>query len=361
MKDVALEILNIIYDYGYEGYVVGGFVRDMILGLESIDVDITTNATPMELKNIFPNIEVSNRNYGSVTLNYKNYRFEITTYRMDMGYFDNRHPSSVRYVNDLKTDLLRRDFTINTICLDKDGKITDLLNGQDDLKNGIIRTFGDSLKSFQDDALRILRAIRFATILNFKLSDEVVEAIKNNKNLLKNLSSERIKRELDRIFASSRAKEGIELIKKFQLDNILGLTNLERVKDYSDIIGIWAMINTQKYRFTNPEKELIEKVNVVYELNNLDNEVLYKYGLYVNVLAGINKGLLKKDILKEYDNLPIKERSDILISAQEICELLNKMPGGFISEIYSDLEKQILLGRIENKKEQIKNYINDKY
>ena len=361
MKEIALEILNIIYDYGYEGYIVGGFVRDMLLGLETVDVDIATNATPMELKNIFPNIEVSNCNYGSVTLNYKNYRFEITTYRMDMEYLDNRHPSSVRYVNDLKTDLLRRDFTINTICLDKNGEIIDWLNGRNDLKKGLIQTVSDSNKSFSDDALRILRAIRFATILNFKLSSKICEAIEKNKHLLKNLSCERIKHELDRIFASQRAKEGIDLIKKFQLESILGLSNLERVKDYSDIVGIWAMINTKKYPFTNSEKELIEKINVVYKLNNFDNEVLYKYGLYVNVLAGVNKGKLKKDILKEYENLPIKERSDIKISAQEICEILNKKPGGFISEIYLDLEKQILLGNLNNENNEIRDYINNKY
>lgn len=361
MKDVALEVLNIIYDYGYEGYIVGGFVRDMLLDLSSVDVDITTNATPMELKNIFPNIEVSSRNYGSVTLNYKNYRFEMTTYRMDMEYLDNRHPSSVCYVNDLKTDLLRRDFTINTICIDKNGNIIDLLNGKEDLKKGLIRTIGESNKSFSDDALRILRAIRFATILNFELSNEVYEAIFENRHLLSKLSYERIKHELDLIFASSRAKEGIDLIKKFRLENILSLSNLERVKDYSDIVGIWAMINAKVYPFTNSEKELIEKVNIVYELNNLDSEVLYKYGLYVNVLAGINKGILKKDILQKYDNLPIKERSDINISAQEICRLLNKKPGSFIREIYLDLEREILLGKINNINEEIKEYISNKY
>lgn len=361
MKDVALEVLNIIYDYGYEGYIVGGFVRDMLLEIESIDIDITTNATPMEIKNIFPEINVYNRNYGSVTLNYKNYRFEITTYRMEKDYLDNRHPNTVLYVNDLKTDLLRRDFTINTICIDKDGNIIDLLNGQNDLKNGIIKTYGDANKSFQDDSLRILRAIRFSTILDFKLCDEIKDAINTNKHLLKKLSYERKKYELDRIFASSNAKKGIMLIKEFALEDVLELSDLSRIKDYSDIIGIWAMINTKAYHFTNSEKELIEKVNEVYELDNLDNLVLYKYGLYVNVLAGINKGILKKDILKKYESLPIKERNDIVIKAEEICEILKKKPGSFIGKIYMDLEKEILLGKINNVKKEIEDYINNKY
>ena len=361
MLEVALEVLNTIYEYGYVGYIVGGFVRDMLLNLSSVDIDITSNATPMELKNIFPNIEVSNCNYGAVTLNYKSFRFEITTFRKDMDYVDNRHPSSVVYVNDLSTDLKRRDFTINTICIDKDGNIIDLLDGQSDLNNKIIKTVDDSDKSFNDDALRILRAIRFSTILDFDLSDEVKSAIQKNKLLLKNLSYERKKHELDRIFASPRAKEGIDLIKKFELEDILELSNINRINDYSDIVGIWAMINTKVYPFTNSEKELIDKVNVVYKLNNLDNVVLYKYGLYVNVLAGINKGLLKKDILKKYNLLPIKERGDILINAQEICQLLNREPGGFISKIFIDLEEQILLEKISNENEVLKEYIVNNY
>ena len=361
MKEIGIEVLNIIYDYGYEGYIVGGFVRDYLLGIKSIDIDITTNATPMELKNIFPNIEISNRNYGSVTLNYKNCRFEITTYRKDMEYIDNRHPSSIVYVNDLKTDLLRRDFTINAICMDKDGNVIDLLDGKGDLENKIIKSINESNKSFQDDALRILRAIRFATILDFKISDEVKNAIIVNKHLLMNLSNERKKRELDLIFASSRAKQGIKLIKEYSLSEILELPNLDRVKDYSDIVGIWAMVNTTVYPFTNSEKELIEKINVVYNLDNLDNEVLYKYGLYVNVIAGINKGLLKKNILEKYENLPIKERSEIKITAKEICALLKKEPGAFISEIYLDLEKQILLGMLSNENLELIKYIINNY
>jgi len=361
MKDIAIEVLNIIYDYGYEGYIVGGFVRDMLLGIKSRDVDITTNATPMELKNIFPNIEVINSVYGAVTLYYKKCRFEITTYRMDLDYLDNRHPNSIIYVNSLKTDLLRRDFTINTICMDKNGQIVDLLNGQIDLGNKLIRTVGNSVDTFKDDALRMLRAIRFATILDFKLSDEIVDAINKNKELLKNLSYERKKMELDKIFTSSRAKEGIELLKKFQLADILELTHLDRVFDYSDLIGIWSMINTSKYPFKKSERDLMEKVNIAYELDNLDNLVLYKYGLYINLLAGINKSIDKKTILKKYKQLPIKERSDILISVQDICCLLKKEPGSFISEIYDDLEKKILNGLLKNDKDELKRYISNNY
>lgn len=360
MKELAFEILNKISDYGYVGYIVGGYVRDSLLGIESKDVDITTNATPMELKNIFHENDIINSNYGSITLIYKKQRFEITTFRKEEEYLDNRHPSRIIYVNDLQTDILRRDFTINALCLDKENHLIDLVNGKNDLDNKIIKTIGNSDTSFKLDALRILRAIRFASFLDFNLSDDIKKAINDNKALLKKISYERKKQELDKIFGSNKALEGIQLIQEFGLDRELELTNLSRVKDYSDIVGIWAMINTAAYKFTSSEKDLIKKINIVYEKDNLDIYVLYQYGVYVNVLAGINKGLLKKDILAKYEMLPIKNRDDINISADEICGLYKKKAGAFLGEVYNDLERKILYGQLENDNAKIKEYLREK-
>lgn len=357
MKELGLEILKKIYDYGYVAYIIGGFVRDSLLGIETNDIDITTNATPMELKNIFPNMEIKSTSYGSVRIIYENVRFDITTFREEDNYLDNRHPSSVLYVNDLKTDLIRRDFTINTLCIDKDGNLIDLLNGKKDIESHLLKTIIDSDTSFSRDALRILRAIRFASYLDFSLSDEIVKAIEKNKDLLKKLSYERKKDELDKIFGSNKAKEGIDLIKKLHLEEVLDLPNLNRVNDYSDIVGIWAMINPSNYKFSNNEKELIEKINLVYNMDNLNSFVLYKYGLYVNVIAGINKGINKKDILEKYDSLPIKNRSDIDISANDICNLLNKKQGPFIGKIYDKLEEEILKSNLKNIKDELIKYI----
>lgn len=357
MKEIGLEIINKIYEYGYVAYIVGGMVRDMLVNIESKDVDITTNATPMELKNIFPDALITSENYGSVTLFYKNERFDITTFRKDLDYIDNRHPSSVIYVNDLKTDLERRDFTVNAICLDKDGQIVDLVGGRDDIDKRIINTIIDADISFSRDALRILRAIRFSSLLDFTLSDDVIKAIEKNKHLLKNISYDRKKMELDKIFASNKAREGISLIKKYGLQEYLNLDNIDRVRDYSDMIGIWAMINPTEYNFTVSEKDLIKKVNLVYEMDNLNREVLYKYGLYVNVLAGVNKGIAKKEILKKYDELPIKTRDDIKITPNEICKLLNRKPSSFIGEIYQKLEKDILNKNLNNDVNEIKKEI----
>ena len=366
LKELALEFLNKIEDNGYNAYIVGGFVRDYLLGLESYDIDITTNATPKEIKKIFSNVYTiknkhSDSNYGSVRVVYKNIFFEVTTFRIELGYLDNRHPTSIFYINDLETDLNRRDFTINAICMDKLGKIIDPLNGIKDLKKKTIKTINNSKKSFEEDALRILRAIRFSTVLNFQLDKEIIEAISITKNYLKNISYERKKIELDKIFASPYAKNGIELIKKLDLVDSLELSNLDRIKDYTDLIGIWAMINSNCYKFTKHEKELIKKVNLTYELNNLDPYVLYKYGLYVNILAGINKKISMKKITEEFNKLPIKSKKDIDINAKEICEILNKEPDEFLNNIYISIEKEILNKKLKNNKIEIIKYIKKNY
>ncbi len=357
MKELGLEIINKLCSNGYEAYIVGGYVRDEVLGIKSNDVDITTNAKPKEIKKIFPNCTIKSDSYGAVIINYKNYCFDVTTMREEMEYLDSRHPSGIIYVDDLKKDLLRRDFTINALCIDKNGKLIDLIDGKKDLDKKIIRTIIDSNKSFSDDALRILRAIRFAALLDFKLSDEVKEAIKNNKHLLKKLSSSRKKDELDKIFGSKKALEGIKLIQELNLEDELNLTNLDRIKDYSDIVGIWAMINTNAYDFSSSEKELINKVNEVYDKDNLDNLVLYHYGCYVNVLSGINKGLKKKDIIAKYEALPIKKRDEINITAKEMCEVLNKEPGSFIGKLYSVIENKIVSQELDNDNNKIKEFI----
>ena len=368
MKNIAFEFLKIINGRGYQAYIVGGFVRDSIMNITTTDVDVTTNATPKEIKKIFTNVEFSKNindenSYGAVSVIYKNILFEVTTFRKELGYLDSRHPVSICYVNDLKTDLERRDFTINAICLDEMGNIIDPLNGQRDLTKKIIKTIADPKKSFQDDALRILRAVRFATTLNFSLDKELINAINFTKKYLKKISYDRKKRELDKIFANINAKLGLKLLQELDLLTYLDLNNIDRIKDYSDLIGIWAMINPTVYPFTKNEKQLIKNINKAYEYDNLNSHILYKYGLYINTVAGVNKGISKQEITKAFENLPIKSRSDIQITAQEICNLLKKEPSSFLTEIYKTLEIEILNGNLKNinlniKKFIIKNYKN---
>lgn len=364
MYDVALKVLKELNDNGYKAYIVGGYVRDVLLDIESNDIDITTNATPKQIMELFNDSCLPNEDYGSVIIEKKGYRFEITTFRKEIGYNDNRHPTEVKYIDELYPDLLRRDFVINTICMDSNGDIVDYLNGREDLENKVIRTVDDAYKSFSDDALRILRAIRFATILDFKLSDEVVDAIKKTKNLVRNLSYYRKKSELDKIFTSSNRKLGVSLLLEFGLDEVLELPNLSKILDTNttSLIGVWSILDVvDKYPFNKNESSLIKDISKAIPLNNLDPMALYKYGLYVNSVASEIKGYDIKNVTESYNNLVIKCRKDIDVTSDDIIKILHKEPGKFITEIYDDIEREILYRRLKNEKEDICNYILGNY
>ena len=358
MLETALKVLKKIEDNGFKAYIVGGFVRDYLLSRESLDVDIATSATPMDIKQIFNDIFIPKMEYGSVTVFYHNIRFEITTFRKELAYINNRKPVEFEYISDLKEDLTRRDFIINTICMNSEGKIIDLLNGKNDLEKKEINTVGDSFNKFNEDSLRILRAIRFATILKFELSDEVKNAIKKTKHNLKTLSYQRKKDELDKIFSSANVKYGISLLKELELDNELEIYNLDKINLNLDIVGVWALLDpNDKYPFSKNEKELIHKIREALEKDNLSNEVLYNYGLYINSVAGAIKGIDKKKITKKFENLPITNKSDIDITSKEIMQLLKKSGGVYLKEIYNDLTNLILSEKLENNNEVLKDYI----
>ena len=362
MLKTSLKILKEITSHGYKAYIVGGFVRDYILGIKSNDIDIATNATPKDIKNIFEDSCLPSEAYGSVTVISKGIRFEITTFRRDIGYINNRKPAEIKYIDDLLEDLKRRDFTINTLCMDENGEIVDLLNGRSDIEKKVIRCVGDANTKFSEDALRILRAIRFATILNFKLDDETVKAIKNNKHLIRKLSFNRKKEELDKIFSSTYAKNGIKLLLDLEIDKELDISGLEDVEITNSSIDIWCKIDvSDRYPFTASEKEVIKNVKNVMGHNNLDPWILYKYGLYVNCVAGELNGLDIKNVTEAYNNLVIHRRRDINITSEEIMRLLNKSPGGYLRVIYDDVEKEILYHRLSNDKEKICKYILKKY
>lgn len=358
MLKTALKLIQEIENNGYKAYIVGGFVRDKILGIKSNDIDICTNARPSDIRKIFPNSCLSNEDYGSVTVIIKNVRFEITSFRREITYLNNRKPIEFEYIDDLLEDLKRRDFKINTLCMDKDGNIIDLLGGNNDIIAREINTVGDSYLKFSEDSLRILRAVRFATILDFRLSDDVKKAIIKTKKYLKNLSFERKKEELNKIFASIHVKYGVKLLLELGLDKELDLDNLRNIKYFDDLMGVWAQLNVLDiYPFSKNEKELINDINKVLPLNNLEPLVLYKYGLYVNSIAADIKGINRKLVTKKYNELPIKCRSDILIDGNKIMSLLGTKPGKYIKDIINSIEKEIVNGNLTNDENGIKNYI----
>ncbi len=203
LSNSAEKLIKIIEQSGYSAYAVGGCVRDFLMNRPCDDIDITTSATPGALEKIFDTNGIkyieTGLKHGTVTALINGEPVEVTTFRTEAGYNDNRHPDSVEFVTDIKTDLSRRDFTINAMAYNKNTGIVDLFGGQQDIENKLIRTVGDADKRITEDALRIMRALRFASVLSFDIEENTKKALFKNKDLLKNISAERIYTELSKL------------------------------------------------------------------------------------------------------------------------------------------------------------------
>lgn len=200
------QVLRRLESAGYQAYVVGGCVRDLLVGRVPDDWDMTTSARPEETMAVFAGHSFpTGLQHGTVTVRWGGQSFEITTFRCEGPYMDKRHPSTVSFSQELCEDLKRRDFTMNAMAMDVNGCLTDLYSGQEDLKRGIIRCVGDPDTRFGEDALRIMRALRFSAQLGFAIAPETAQAIRRNRELLRCIAVERIRLEMDKLLCGKNA------------------------------------------------------------------------------------------------------------------------------------------------------------
>lgn len=284
------DIINEIYINGYEAYIVGGCVRDSIVGIKPNDYDITTNAKPADAIRIFKNYRVieTGIKHGTITLIKNKNEYEITTYRIDGTYNDNRRPESVEFTSDIVQDLKRRDFTINSIAYNHKVGIVDAFNGIEDINKKIIRTVGNPDERFKEDGLRIIRAVRFSSKLNFEIDNKTLESIYKNIKLIKNISSERIQEELNKILLSDYP-EKIYILYDANLFDIFKIKNVKMNKN--DLIKLKSSKKDLVIRLSifmyilgdiNESKKILDllrysnkiKSQCITILDNLDNKII---------------------------------------------------------------------------------------
>ena len=305
----ALKALTLLNEKGYEAFVVGGAVRDLLLGKNVYDYDITTNADPNAIKMVFDDYARYDlgKKHGTVTVIIDKDKIDITPYRKEDHYSDHRHPDLINFSSDLKEDLSRRDFTINAMCMDKDSKITDMFGGVDDLDHKLIRCIGDPYKRFDEDGLRILRALRFKTKLNFNIEKNTDENIHKAKDLLNYISEERKKEELLRILSE---RSGFKVINEY-LDVFKTFMPFEYIKrkinNFSDPLYALAYllidkeVDLKKLKYTKSEIRLI---NILIKASKIDIDNDYEF---IECLSS----LYQKDILtflEEYHHKDLQER-----------------------------------------------------
>lgn len=356
MHKMIKHVLERIEKNGFEAYLVGGYVRDTLLGIKTTDIDICTNALPKDLVQIFENHNNIDNSYGVLKIINDQYNFDITTYRKESKYIGHK-PGEVEYINNLLVDINRRDFTINAICMSSKGHVIDLVEGRRDLKSKLIKAVGNAEKRITEDPLRILRAIRFATILNFSIDEELLLAMNNNVPKISSLSLPRIKSELDKIFASANAQKGIKLLKELGIFTLLKI-ECDQIIVTEDVCGTYSqLVLPDEYPLSNNEKNNISGIKEVINYGKIDNQIMFEKGYYSCLVGGKIIGINAKTVSKIYEKMPIIEKTDLKIEILEICNIIGLEPNKMLKEIIDDLIANILERKIVNNRKDIIKYL----
>ncbi|NBI30503.1 CCA tRNA nucleotidyltransferase [Chengkuizengella marina] len=411
MEQEASEVIRHLEKHGYEAYYVGGYVRDKFLNRNIKDIDITTSAYPSIVMDIFSHTVPTGLQHGTVTVIMKNYHFEVTTFRTETEYQDHRHPKEVQFVSKLIDDLERRDFTMNAMAININGTIIDPFGGKKDLNAKILRCVGDPVLRFSEDALRMMRGIRFAAEYDLQVEPKTWNAILLHKESIKHVAMERISAELDRMIEGSNPKKGIELLVaselmnytkenlQIQKENWLALSDNNVLKAFQHLDEgslRWFLLLLMLKTETNHIKTLLKKlkfpnykimrIHAVKQVKDWLNENQYSerswkkavihYGAdavkdlhtILNTVAldhcdlrllsfKMNKAEFDQMLQKGLDwirEIPIKQLNELEITGGEIKDLKNKS-GPWIRSVLNQLLIEVALNELENKQKDLMN------
>ena len=379
----AVPVLERINQAGFEVYFVGGCVRDTLLQRPLHDVDLATSAYPQEIKEIFPQTIDTGIEHGTVTVIYQKKAYEITTFRTESGYQDYRRPDKVEFVRSLKEDLKRRDFTINALAMNAQGEIIDLFAGMADLQQRQIRAVGVAADRFHEDALRMLRAVRFQAQLNFTIEKQTLAGIKTNAALLSHIATERIREEFIKLMEGSNRQAGLISLYQTQLYRFCpGLATYDFPKilqfaagQITDEATVWSFLAylgqlkrmqvrpfLRQWKVANNNIKLAQAA--IELLNNYQesNWQLYIAGQAATAIAAQVLRLtcqqeLAEQLIEQYQDLPLKSPHQLAINGQQIMQVLNLSPGPQIGQYLKQIQQAIVAGQLVNDYPTIVNYL----
>ena len=382
----AFPVLKQLEQAGYEAYFVGGSIRDLILNRPIHDIDIATSAYPEEVKRLFPKTIDTGIKHGTVTVLNDGASYEITTFRTESGYQDFRRPDHVTFVQNLAEDLKRRDFTINALAMNRAGEVIDLFNGLGDLQKHLIKAVGDPMKRFHEDALRMMRAVRFMSQLNFDLESQTKEAVRDLHQLLSKISVERIRDEFVKMGTGINSRDAFKIFLQTKLS--------ESVPDFagkSDLLAIypklkfnpsmetslWSIIiillkisDDQIARFmrdwknSNAMTEKVRKIVTLFdlisekspsdlELFNAGKDVLLNT---IDVAHILGQPINSEALVDRYTALPIKSMSELAVDGQFLIANGIK-PGPKLGQILNEIKQKVISGELANSKDDIQDYL----
>ncbi len=384
----AMPVLQNLEDAGFEAYFVGGSVRDLLLDRHVHDVDITTSAYPEEVKELFAKSIDTGIRHGTVTVLYGGESYEITTFRTESGYQDYRRPDHVTFVQNLDEDLKRRDFTINALAMDLHGQIVDLFNGVEDLKNHIIRAVGDPEKRFHEDALRMMRAVRFTSQLEFNLEEKTEQAIKDNHELLKKISVERIREEFVKMGIGPHSRQAFQIFLDTQLSedvpDFAGKKELLQIYpqlQFSPTLetSLWSLIIIllklpdediskfmRDWKNSNAMTEQVERIIKFFDL--ISDHTPNDYELFqagertiintIDVAHILGQPVASEALVDRYLALPIKKPAELAIDGRFLIKH-GMRPGAELGHTLNKIRELVVSSRLENSPDAIEKYLED--
>ncbi|MBN8234658.1 CCA tRNA nucleotidyltransferase [Halobacillus kuroshimensis] len=381
----AFEVMQRIEEAGGEAYIAGGAVRDHVSGRAVGDIDIASSLPPSKIQEIFEKVIPVGIEHGTVIVRHRSTSYEVTTFRTESGYEDYRHPDEVTFVSDIRTDLARRDFTMNAMAMDRHGRIIDPFDGRKAIKHKQIRAVGNPYDRFQEDPLRMMRAVRFSSQLCFEVTGTTKEALVKQASLLANISMERVAEETRKTFAGQGIKNALGLLDETGLFHQLpflegmGLQKnppLSPLKSWPEIavflclqdssFSVSAFLKTWKR--SNQEKretdQLKEAMNLYTDADDVTSwlayclpESLYSSFDRVTEAAGMDRGI-KERLLDRKHHLPICDRKDLEFESVDLIALHpDKRKGPWISETMKAVERRVVEGVLENDYEKIKEWV----
>ncbi|RLK63205.1 CCA tRNA nucleotidyltransferase [Atopobacter sp. AH10] len=371
----SLEVMEVLEEAGYEAYFVGGCVRDALLNRPIHDVDIATSALPYEVKDLFPVTIDVGIEHGTVLVRHKGQSYEITTFRSEGDYKDHRRPDSVTFVRDLREDLLRRDFTINALAVDRKGRVVDYYDGLGDLKRSCIRCVGRPIERFEEDALRLLRAVRFQSQLDFTIEASTLDAMREKAKSLSYVSVERLTNEWHKTLLSKHYQQALNtfmstgLYQACPLMKELKSAILHLIKNpifFVDEADAWTTIlylaqldssyTTQlqkSYKLSNKLVNGIKhRLKALRALQDGEWTIwdIYQYGDSFKWVIPLAKQLLPEfhheSAIDMYQNLPIHSKKDMAITGNDLLKAGYR--GAEIGNFLDRLERAIVIDKIMN-------------
>ncbi|HGM9610215.1 TPA: CCA tRNA nucleotidyltransferase [Staphylococcus aureus] len=388
----ARPILEQIQDNGFEAYYVGGSVRDYVMGRNIHDIDITTSATPDEIESIFSHTIPVGKEHGTINVVFNDENYEVTTFRAEEDYVDHRKPSGVTFVRDLYEDLQRRDFTMNAIAMDTAYKLYDYFDGQQDINNRIIRTVGIAEERFQEDALRMIRCLRFQSQLSFDIAMETFEAMRTQMADIKFLSIERIVIELTKLMRGINVEESFNHLKSLkafnympyfeQLDmNQINVTEPIDLELLIAIVSVKFDINysLKPLKLSNRQvKDINQYIQIMNALPSIITKEQLKMFVYDYDTNLIKNVMVAADVLKANDiqgheplivnlqtidetlhRLPMHNRKDMMVNGGVLMAHLNAKSGPWLKDVLRQIEIAIVTGKVSNEETEILKWVDN--